>query len=486
MVPAGTGELRAPETPATMRSPRRAAGLAARLYWLWPALLMLACASLRLGTPSLWADELATWGAVRLDWPQLRHLLGRVDGVFAPYYFVLHAWTSLAGTSPVALRLPSVLVMAAAAALVAVLGARLVDRWAGLLAGLVFALVPATSRYAQEARPYAFSVLFAVLATLLLIRYQQRPGPRTGAWYALAIALLGAAHLLGLLLLLAHAVAARRRLATWAGWAAAGVLPLLPLIWLGYRQRAQADWIPPPGLSIVLSSPDIVFTSAEVGGVLLGLGTLSLARRPDAVLLAAWGLAPAVGLAAAGQVAPLFYARYLLFALPAWVLLAALTLGRLSRVRALALVGVVALLGAPTQQAIRTGDGHGTGSASAGRIIASNERAGDAIAYRLDDTAWWEARDVIELYVPAARRPLDVFQVTPQRSDGRTRAGECADLAACLHRANPARLWIVVKGNRADPMSYVGGQKAALLRARYHPSRLWLLHGLTVALYARN
>ena len=392
---------------------------------------------------------------------------------------------TLAGTSPIALRLPSTLAMVVAAALVAVLGARLRDRWTGLLAGLIFALVPATSRYAQEARPYALAVLFAVLATLLLLRYQQRPGPRTGGWYAVSIALLGASHLLGLLLLLAHAVAARRRIAGWAGWVAGGLLPLLPLCWLGYRQRAQVDWIPAPGLSTVLSSPDIVFTSAEVGGVLLGLGALSLARRPDAALLATWGLAPTIALAAVGQIAPLFYARYLLYTVPAWVLLAALTLGRLSRVRALALVGVVALLGAPTQQAIRMGDGHGTGSASAERIIAANEQSGDAIAYKLDDSAWWEARDVVELYVPAARRPLDVFQVTPQRS-GRTRAVECADLAACLRSANPARMWVVVKGERPDPMAYLGGPKAALLRSHYHSSRVWLLPGLTVGVYVRN
>ena len=174
----------------------------------------------------LWADELATWGAVRVGWTDLFRLSRHVDVVVTPYYVVEKAWTSLAGTSTVALRLPSMLAMVAAAALVAVLAATLRDRWTGLLAGSVFAVIPATSRFAQEARPYAFVVLLAVLATLLLIRLRQGGGTAVALGYALCVALIGLLHLIGLLLLPAHAVVARRRLATWAVWAGTGLLPL--------------------------------------------------------------------------------------------------------------------------------------------------------------------------------------------------------------------------------------------------------------------
>src|SRR5205807_9226878 len=89
-----------------------------RWYWVWPALLTFGAAAWQLGTPSLWADELATWGAVRLGWGQLFRLSGHVDAVVAPYYALAKVWTAVAGTSPVALRLPSAFAMAATAALV--------------------------------------------------------------------------------------------------------------------------------------------------------------------------------------------------------------------------------------------------------------------------------------------------------------------------------------------------------------------------------
>ncbi|HKT01245.1 MAG TPA: glycosyltransferase family 39 protein [Rugosimonospora sp.] len=487
MAIAETGELIAP-TPTLSgdRLPWRLAAFTVRFYWLWPTLLMLLACAYKLGNPSLWADELATWGAVRMDWSPLFRLLGNVDAVVAPYYVVTKAWAAVAGTSPVALRVPSVLAMTAAAGFVALLGARLHSRWVGLLAGLTFALTPATSRYGQEARPYAFAVLFAVVATLLLVRYVDRPGFATGVPYALAIALLGAFHVLGLLLLVAHAVAVRHRLLRWAVWAGAGLVPLLPLFWLGYLQRGQVAWIPPAHLHVILGAPDVVFVSADVAGAMVALGLLGFARRPNAVLLASWALVPFAVLALVGQFAPLFYARYLLYSLPAWVLLVALALDRLSRTQALVVTLVVAVLGAPTQNAIRDPDGHSTASSLAGAVIARNELPGDAIAYKLNETAPWFTRDVVARYVPAAKQPLDVFQVVPQRVDAHLAAVECANLTACLDAANPARMWVVRRNTQPDPLLGIGQAKDTLLRARYHMLRLWLLKGLTIALYVRN
>src|SRR5438477_5595065 len=262
-------ELARPADAAPAGTPR------ARAFWACPVLLALALAAWGLGTPALWADELATWGAVRLGWAELFRLVGHVDAVVAPYYVVEKLWTAVAGTSPVALRLPSVVAMAVAAGLVAVLGARLAGRRVGLVAGLVFAAVPATSRFAQEARPYAFVVLLAVLATLLLVRFVERPGVRTGLPYALTVALLGAFHLVGLLLLGAHAVAARGRFAAWAVWAGCGAAPVLSLFWLGYRQSRQVSWIPPAHLHVILAAPGDIFVSGEVAGALVLLGLLA-------------------------------------------------------------------------------------------------------------------------------------------------------------------------------------------------------------------
>src|SRR6266511_791295 len=417
--PEGWEERRvASDAVATEAPPRAPERRVVRFSWAWPAVLVLVLSGYQLTRPALWADELATWGAVRLGWGPLLRLLGEVDAVVAPYFALMKAWTSVAGTSTLALRLPSVLAMAAAAGLLSILGARVAGRPAGLLAGLAFAVVPTTSRYAQEARPYAFAILFAVLASLALVWLLDRPGWPRAALYAVAVAGLGAFHLISVLLLVA-------------------------------------------------------------------LGLLAVSRQPPAVLAAAWAVAPILALYLVSQLTTLFWARYLLFTLPGFVLLAALALGRLGWPRAAALLVALALLAAPAQTAIRTPDGHNHATAAAAGVIAANERAGDGIAYALDEPVVpWEARDIVARYVPADKRPRDVFALAPQRTGGRLTATECPDLAACL--GDPPRLWVLRYQNLSDPLSGIGTAKEELLRSRYRLEKLWLLRGLTVALYVRG
>src|SRR5439155_11151779 len=154
---------------------------------------------------------------------------------------------------------------------------------------------------AQEARPYAFVVLCAVVASLLLIRFVERPDWRVGLAYALAVALLGAFHLIGLLLLVAHAVVARRRLVAWAAWAGCGVLPVLPLVWFGARQTGQVAWIPPARLHTVLAAPQDLFVSGTVAGVLIALALLAFSRRWPVALLVSWSVVPLAALAVVAQ-----------------------------------------------------------------------------------------------------------------------------------------------------------------------------------------
>jgi mannosyltransferase len=330
--------------------------------------------------------------------------------------------------------------------------------------------------------------MFAILATLLLVRLADRPTVANGAWYALAVAGLGAFHLVALLLLVAHApMVWRRAQLTWAVAAGIGVLPVLPLAWLGYRQSAQISWIKPAHWRDLLGAPDTLFVAGVVGGFLIVLGLLAASRRWEALLLLSWALVPVGALFVIGKVTPLFWPRYLLYTVPAWVLLAALTLGRLSRVRAAALLVALALLAHPEQFELRAADGHSHGDRQAAGIIAANEQPGDGIAYKLNEQPEpWEARDLVARYVPAGKQPRDVFAVTPQRTDGHLVATECADLVVCLDRANPPRLWIIRFGSAPDPLANLGQPKEDLLRARYRLDRIWLVRGLTVALLARD
>ena len=49
-----------------------------------------------------------------------------------------------------------------------------------------------------------------------------------------------------------------------------------------------------------------------------------------------------------------------------------------------------------------------------------------------------------------------------------------------------SRLWVLRYENLADPLATIGPGKEELLRSRYRLEKLWLLRGLTVALYVRT
>ena len=213
-----------------------------------PALVVAGLGSWRLTGPALWADELATWGAVRLSWSQLWQLTGSVDAVLTPYYAVLKAYTTVAGTSTAALRLPSLLAAVATALMVTVIGRRVAGTGAGVVAGLLFAVVPATARFAQEARPYAMTMFFAASALWLLLLLADRPGYGRALAYAAAVAATGLFHPLSVLLMLAGhaAVLFRRRWRTTWLWLAAAFAGSLPALYFGIRgagQSAQVSWI---------------------------------------------------------------------------------------------------------------------------------------------------------------------------------------------------------------------------------------------------
>jgi mannosyltransferase len=175
------------------------------LAWAVPAVLTAALGLFDINGPMVWRDELATWSAASRTLPQLWAMLHTTDAVLGLYYLGIHLWMAAFGDSATAMRLPSALAMTGAAAVVALIGRRIGGPNAGLIGGLIFAVIPSVSRYAQEARPYAFAALFAALATLLLLRAMDHPSWLRWACYALVLALAGAANLVALCVLAGHA-----------------------------------------------------------------------------------------------------------------------------------------------------------------------------------------------------------------------------------------------------------------------------------------
>jgi mannosyltransferase len=476
--------IREPETPPTAAEPRPKSRFA-WVFWVLPTLVATALGVWRLTVPALWADELATWGAVRLSWEQLRELTGNVDIVLAPYYAAMKAYTSIAGTSTVALRLPALLAMIATVLLTTALGRRLGGPWVGLFAGLIYALLPVTSRYGQEARSYALVVFAATLALLCLVRLLDRPTVLRAAAYAGAMILTGLSHPLSALLVLAGhvvAVAWRRDWRTalhWTPAALVGSLPAVVLTVLGDGQRGQLSWISVLTLNLMKLVPERIFMSGAVAGIVLGLAILGIRAADKAAAMAAAGFVPIVLLFVVGLFEPIWAARYVLVALPALAVLAAAAAMRFGPRPTVVVVLLLSLVGWPYQLDARAPNGHSEDSAKIYEVIHPLYRPGDVVVFPdTHPSIPWAARDIYDRYLPAPR-PVDVLMTSPQRTDGRFLATECP-AAACL--GTPPRIWVVRVDNSADPYASMSDAKRKRLSDGYKPVRRWnyLLLGITL------
>lgn len=496
--------LLSPPAPSTGDAPApepRHEGLMTRVgLILWPCLATLVGALYRIGEPLLGRDELTSWDVSGRDVGQVLATVQRVDGVVGTYYLVLHGWTRLFGDSAVSLRMPSALAMTAAAACVALIGRRLFGRRAGLVGGLLFALIPAVSRFAHEARPYALVMLAVALAALLLLRAMDRPGsPWRWAGYALCLVAVGLFHLIALLCLAGHlvlvALRAGRERRPWWGFGlsvlAAAVL-LSPLVVWGQAQAVrQSSWIGRPGVwGLVDIWPHLFYSGICAAAVML-LAVLACGERREAVVfcVASVVLPPPVIWALSQGDMSYFYFRYMLFTLPAFAVLAGAGLAAAARSRAVlaSALAVLALLTLPDQRSLGTPLAHywtgGPDYAAAARTIQKYYVRGDAIVYDRDEEAGMFALGV-RYYLPRDLRLRDVFLAESAAARDDLRSTDCPEPVRCLR--NEKRIWLVVMGNKADPFEGLSPYQAAALRARYTASGAERHEGVTVALLVRR
>ncbi|MCZ7437037.1 glycosyltransferase family 39 protein [Micromonospora sp. WMMC241] len=341
--------------PRRSRAATRAAAGAGRwraVPWLLPALLAGGLGGAGLSTPGLRTEELATWRAATSPW---RDTLTGGDAASTPYHLLMRGWAELFGASDVALRLPSLLAVTVAVALVGGLAARLFAPGTGVLAGVLLAVLPTTTRYAQEARPHAVALLAAVLATWLLLPILDRPTARRLVAYAAGVALLGLCQPGALLLLAGHGwvvLAFRRRAAgRWFAAAAPGVLLVIVSLWWAGR---GGGFLPPgvrPDPAVLAAAPRELFGVTALGAVLAGLALFSLPLRYAAAICTAWALVPALAMLLAAWAVPVWSPAALFFTLPAWAVLGAVALSRLGTRWAVAGLAAIALLGVPAQVA---------------------------------------------------------------------------------------------------------------------------------------
>ncbi|MEU6086362.1 glycosyltransferase family 39 protein [Streptomyces sp. NPDC047085] len=487
-----TGDGAAPE--AWRSDPSPAVGL-----WGWPAGATLALAMYRISEPLLGRDELTSWDMSGRSFGQVLATVRHVDAVLAPYYLLLHAWTSVFGDSALALRMPSAMAMAGAAACVALVGRRLFGHRAGLTGGLLFALIPGVSRFAHEARPYGLVMLAVTLSALLLLRALDRPGsPWRWSGYTLGLVAVGLFHLLALTALIGHLalvlLRARRERRAWWGFGCAVLACvgcMVPIVLLGRAQTTrQIWWITEPGGWELIDIWSQLFYTGLCAGTVMLLAMVACQQRRDAVVFCAvWAVVPVLVLwgISHGHIS-YFYFRYMLFVLPAIVILAGAGLAASARSRpAIASVlAALALITAFDQKTLREPLAHygagGPDFAAAARTIEKDYVPGDAIVYnRVQEEALSLG---VSYYLPRDLKMRDVFLAeSPVRRDDLA-ATECPQPARCLR--GEKRIWLVVSGNVADPLFGLPPTQADALWAHYTPYRAERPSGLTVSLLVRT
>jgi mannosyltransferase len=485
---------------------------------LLPPVITLIVVSWQIQRPSYWRDEGATLSAVTRPGRALLAMLGHADAVHGAYYLGLWVITRLGGTSEAVTRLPSAVAMAIAAAAIAGTGRRLVSTRAGLLSGLVFAVLPEISRYGQEARSYALVTAIAAVASYLLARVltaERDRDPHRTRWlaaYGCALAFLGLVNIFGLTLIPAHLVTVilvgrrrpraseaaakrprservsagrrdpgRRSLLTgWVTAALAAVVTASPVLWLAWQQREAQDWLKPPGLSTFEKLHDLIGSGflagalllAVIGGIVIGRRTGRLpATWPAGVpaLALPWLLLPPALLITVSLIQPLYTLRYIIFVLPAVALLAGTGLAALEhRWLVLAALALIVAAAVPGQVNARKTAAHGDNIRQADRWIAAVRHPGDTVVYTGRDARYMAAA------YPYGLAQLRNIGLARPKIPSRTLAGSYLHPPGLHDRlAGVHRVWVVTVGTRERYLPELRGLGFHLVH-RYHPSDLWL------------
>ncbi|HEY1533019.1 MAG TPA: glycosyltransferase family 39 protein [Polyangiaceae bacterium] len=140
----------------------------------------------RLGSSSLFVDEVYSWLAGNASPGQLFHLV-RINEVAPPtYYLMLHGWIKLFDSdSEAVMRSLSLIAAVGAVAATYWIGNLLAGRLIAVLAAALLAVSPLLLEYGQEVRSYAWAMFAVTVAVGAALQSQQSTSKR-GRWLTLA------------------------------------------------------------------------------------------------------------------------------------------------------------------------------------------------------------------------------------------------------------------------------------------------------------
>jgi mannosyltransferase len=317
--------------------------------WLWAIIALGAVLRLvALGRKSLWLDEIASVAIVRLPSAAFWSMLWHAEGNMGLYYTLLRPWLRF-GVSEATVRMLSALIGIASVPLIYALARLLVSETSARLATLFLALNACAIAVSQEARGYSLLTLAVLFSTYLFVRLVERPSLVLACAYGVVTGLALYCHYFGLFVPVAQAIslaALPRRRRPWKQLALAAlivVVAALPVLWMIHIQDiGHITWVKSTswlelyhlggylaaGSGKLIGAVLLLLDLLLLGLFLRALKTLWHDREHDLrcwcyVLLASCLFAPVGMSLLVSTVRPIFYHRFLIIALPAWIVMTA-------------------------------------------------------------------------------------------------------------------------------------------------------------------
>lgn len=404
--------------------------------------------ALNLSGSSLWLDEVYTVAVASSPTADFITDLMHNGGNMSLYLVFMRLWLTIGG-SEAWIRFPSVIFAAASVPTFFSLARRLVPRQTALTAVVLFAVSAPLIQYSREGRSYTLLVLLVIGAWLTLVRHVEDGAPRR--WFVLLAALSVYAHIIAVVFIGAQllwlAVSRSPRRATEAGLLILVIAQPQLFVALGPRATSPG-WIPPLSVDVVIGSirflvgaPSgwtavLVLAAWSTGGAVALRRSIRGSRAALVPLL--WLSVPVAAVVGVSFAEPFLVPRYLLPALPAGALLAAIALARLGSFRLFAVAALLAL-SSPAVHAALTEEHPDFRSASG--LIFEQSRAQDGIIFV------GGARHIAEYYWvqsgrPSAPRPL----WEPHEWNKPRRLYPATDLEVVRARSQDlARIWVLVR-----------------------------------------
>ncbi len=309
----------------------------------------------------LWLDETVSFYTISAGFS---HIPSREGGLSSPpYFYILWFATKILGTSEIALRVPEILAMLAAAYLLYRAARELFHKDAALITTVLFCIHPIIIFSSIDVRPYAFAVLAENAAIFVLFRLRKDDSNRLAAVLGILAAAILYFRVLFVVLMPALAICflvfkVNNRKTLWrqagvaAGAFTVAFLPLVTILAYMFRTGKSHSFADTPGLR------DIVWTIAPgllaviMAAVYLGAAATRQLKKQSLerwslVCCASLALVPLLILFLVSTATPLhiFVERYRLVAIPGIALFWGLIIDRVAsrQLRVLFCVAVLAV-----------------------------------------------------------------------------------------------------------------------------------------------